>query len=158
MPGGGGLGFSRMSSGKTKKRLFRGFGILLLLVLVGAVFFFVNFKTIEVKGDSMQPLLKNGDRVLITKAYWLVGNIRRDDVVVLQGDEPNEFWIKRVYRMPGEKVNLKFVPYDHQLAEGEFIVPIGHYYVLGDNLLVSEDSRNYGPIDADRVVGKVIVF
>ncbi|MBV6457121.1 MAG: Signal peptidase I T [Fimbriimonadaceae bacterium] len=147
-----------MSSGTTKRRLFRGFGILLLLVLCGAVFFFVNFKTIEVKGDSMLPIFKNGDRVLITKAYWLVGDIRRNDVVVIEGDEPNEYWIKRVYRMPGEKVNLKFVPYDHQLADGEFIVPEGHYYVLGDNLLVSEDSRNYGPIDADRVVGKVIVI
>jgi signal peptidase I len=137
--------------------MLRGFGVFLLIFLCAAVFFFVNFQTIEVKGDSMQPLFRDGQRVLITRAYWLVGGIKKNDVVVLRGEQPHEFWIKRVYRMAGEKVNLRFVPYDHLLSKGEYIVPEDHIYVLGDNLSVSEDSRNYGPVDTDRVVGKVVV-
>jgi signal peptidase I len=73
--------------------------------------------------------------------------------------ESNEtgYIIKRVYKLPGESVDWYNVPKNWSLTKGEYVVPEGKYYILGDNREVSEDSRVFGPIDAKRIIGKVVV-
>ena len=44
------------------------------------------------------------------------------------------------------------------VANGEYVVPKGHIYVLGDNREVSEDSRKFGAVPVDRVLGKIVSY
>lgn len=142
-----------------KTVIYTGFGGFLLFILAFAVFFYVNFKTIEVQGDSMEPTLKAGDRLLISRAYWLIGPIKQGDIVVIRNPyETDEVIIKRVYRSAGGKVGLKNVPETWDIAQGEYTVPEGTIFVLGDNAAVSQDSRHYGPFDLKDVIGKMVVI
>lgn len=140
-----------------RKRAITGFGVTLLFLLAFAIYFHFTFTTVVVSGESMLPTLKNGQRVLTSKAYWLVGPIKQKDVVVIKDDGPTGYIIKRVYRMAGEVVDWSNVPESFDFREGEFRVPDGHVYVLGDNREVSEDSRRFGPVSLKNIIGKVVI-
>ena len=143
---------------KRKRLIYTGFSGFLLFLLVVAVFFYRNFRTIEVQGDSMETTLHAGSRLLISNAYWLVGPIRDNDIVVIRNPyEENEVIIKRVYKLAGEAVGLANVPENWDVTSGPYIVPEGTIYVLGDNRQVSQDSRHYGPFEIEDVIGKVVV-
>ncbi|MEZ0325493.1 MAG: signal peptidase I [Fimbriimonas sp.] len=143
---------------KGKKRAITGFGILLSFFLVIAIFSYLSFKTVQVTGISMLPTLKDRERVLVSKAYWLVGPIQKKDIVVIRDNTPTGFMIKRVQYMPGEKVDWKWVPDDYKLSDGPYIVPEGKVYVMGDNRPHSEDSRRIGPVLISDILGKVVVW
>ncbi len=140
------------------KRAITGFGIVLLLVFAITVFFYLNFNTVVVSGKSMLPTFHDKQRLLASRAYWLVGAIRDKDIVVIKGDEPKEYFIKRVYKMEGELVDFANVPETWSIANGEYRVPKGQIYVLGDNREVSEDSRKYGSVPLDRILGKIVTY
>ncbi len=129
-----------------------------LLSLLGfAYFFHHNFRTIQVQGESMTPTFLNGTRLLCSDAYWLVGDVRRGDIVVIEGDEPGTHMIKRVYRLEKEKVDWLNIPEEYDMSAGEYRVPSDFVYVLGDNREVSEDSRKYGPVAYDKIIGKIVL-
>jgi len=128
-----------------------------LLVLFGlAVFFYLNFHTVIVSGHSMDPTFSTGERLVASKAYWLVGPIKDNDIVVIATGKPGEYIIKRVYKMGGEIVDWPNAPQKWAFANGEFKVPPGCVYVLGDNRPISEDSRIFGPVPVNRIIGKII--
>jgi signal peptidase I len=141
-----------------KTVVYTGFGGFLLFLLGVSVFFYYNFKTIEVQGDSMEPTLHEGERMLVSRAYWLVGEIKDGDIVVIENPYEDEVIIKRVYKTAGEIVDLAEVPESWDITSGKYVVPEGTIYVLGDNRAVSQDSRHYGPFDLKHVVGKVVVI
>lgn len=143
-----------------RKVAFTGFGVTLLFILAMAVVFYLNFKTVIVSGPSMEKTFKSGDRLLSSRAYWLVGDIRKKDVVVVHNEDGKGYIIKRVCYMPGEEVDMWNSPRSEiwSMANGPYIVPQGQYYVLGDNRAVSEDSRTFGPIKKERVLGKIILL
>ena len=141
-----------------RTRALTSFGVVLLFVLGFAIFFYFNFNTVVVSGNSMEKTYHNGQRLLSSRAYWLVGPIRVKDVVVIKGEKPKEYFIKRVYKMEGETVDFANVPEDWSLSNGEYVVPKGSIYVLGDNREVSEDSRKYGAVAVDRVLGKIVSY
>ena len=143
---------------KGRKRAFTGFGILLTFVLAFAIFFYFNFKTVQVSGVSMLPTLTDGRKVLVSKAYWLIGPIKKKDIVVIRDDNPSGFIIKRVHYMPGETVDWKWVPDGTKLSGGPYVVPNGQIYVMGDNKPQSDDSRHFGPVNLSDVLGKVVVW
>lgn len=145
------------SSSKTRTLIYTGFGGFLLFLLAIAVFFYANFRTIEVQGESMAPTLQPGQRLLISKAYWLVGDIQSGDIVVIDNRIENEVIIKRVYKLEGQTVDLQNVPAGWDLTHGEYTVPDHQIFVLGDNIEVSQDSRHYGPFDLNDIIGKVVV-
>lgn len=136
--------------------VYTGFGGFLLFMLFVTVFFYYNFKTIEVKGESMEPTLHDGNRLLISSAYWLVGPIVKDDIVVIKNEIEGDVIIKRVYGIEGQEIDPLNVPETYDLGSGPYVVPKGTIYVLGDNIGVSEDSRHYGPFDIKSVIGKVV--
>lgn len=148
------------SLGRLRRRAFTGFGASMIGVLVFAVFFLLNFTTVVVSGPSMLPTFKSGRRLLASKAYWLVGPLKHDDIVVVREADPSAgtgYFIKRVYRLAGETVDMVNIPRSWKLSQGEFRVPPGTVYVLGDNREVSSDSREFGPVDLSRIIGKVVV-
>ena len=143
---------------KSRRGLMTGVGIALLFSLAGAIFFKNEFFTIQVTGKSMETTYHNGQRLLATRAYWLVGNIKRNDVVVVKSETPGEYLIKRVNRLGGETVDWLNVPDDHKLEAGTYTVPQNSVYVLGDNLPESADSREFGPVPLNRIMGKVVIL
>ena len=144
---------------KGKKRTITGFGVFLVFTLVFTIFFYLNVKTIQVSGVSMLPTFKNGRRVLVSKAYWLVGPIKDNDIVVSKDPGGPGTIIKRVYRLGGESVDYPHYPDTVPLFMGrEYRVPKGYVYLLGDNPPFSEDSRRFGPVPIDKILGKVIVY
>jgi signal peptidase I len=143
---------------KTKRRAFTGFGAVLLFVLAFVIFFHLNFTTVVVSGSSMLPTLKSGKKVLVSNAYWLVGGIQDGNIVVIRGDVPGDYIIKRVYRLAGETVDFLNAPNNWALTNGEFKVPDNHVYVLGDNRAISEDSRRIGPVERSKIIGKVVAY
>lgn len=142
-----------------KRFLVTGFTLFLVLVLLLSVFFYQNFKTVEVQGPSMEPTLYAGQRLLVSKAYWLVGGIRKGDVIVLRNPQDGDVLIKRVFALGDETVNEAKAPENWNfIRDGQYVVPPSSVYVLGDNYAQSEDSRHLGPFPVDEIIGKVIVL
>jgi signal peptidase I len=126
--------------------------------------------------ESMAPLLRNGDRILVNKARWRTKNLKRWDVVVFRApDHPDHIYIKRLVGFPGEKVSIEGgevkvngqpadVPNDKTSVDTEppeakpqpekkDLIPSGMCYVLGDNRGNSNDSRNFGPVAIGNILG-----
>ncbi|CAB4730958.1 unannotated protein [freshwater metagenome] len=155
-------------------------------VIVGAVLVAVLIKTFLVQAfripsESMVPTLEIGDRVLVNKLSYRAHDINRGDVVVFTrppglpaGPGEPEDLIKRVIGVPGDTlqakegsmyVNGKLLdePY---LPEGTSTVNLdkpvtiqdGQAWVMGDNRNNSQDSRVFGPIEAETVIGRAFTI
>ena len=142
---------------KTQQKARVGFILSLFMSLGFALFCFASFKTVVVSGESMLPTFKDRTRLLVSNAYWLVGPIKPKDIVVVKNGKSNEYIIKRVYKMAGQTVDWYNSPKGWSLKQGEFVVPDGSVFVLGDNREVSEDSRAFGPVETNRILGKVVI-
>jgi len=128
------------------------------LLLICALVFYFSFHRVVVSGHSMDPTFHTGQKVWVSRAYWLVGPIRDKDIVVVQDPNPDGFIIKRVYKMAGETVDWFNAPKSWQLSNGPYVVPPHNIYLLGDNREVSEDSRSFGPRDVSTILGKVVIW
>ncbi|MFN2217502.1 MAG: signal peptidase I [Anaerolineae bacterium] len=124
----------------------------------------------RVEGQSMEPNLHSEQRLVVEKlSYRFHGPQRFDIVVVKMPDQGEELLIKRVIGLPGETVEIRDgqVYVDGILLEEPFIdtsthpgrdskitVPPLHVYVMGDNRDRSNDSRSFGPVPIDNVIGR----
>lgn len=136
--------------------------------------FFVE-KT-QVIGESMENTLFNGDDIIINKFAYRVNSPRRYDLIVFypKGNKKSDYLVKRVIGVPGETIQIingiiyidgKQVEEDYgknaMVGAGMASVPIrlgkGEYFVLGDNRLISRDSRysSVGIVKKEYIVGKV---
>jgi signal peptidase I len=109
-----------------------------------------------VRGSSMEPTLRTGDRLLVRRRT--VSGIRGGDVVVFRDvfkvSSRNGWAVKRVIAVPGEPVPRDRVS---ALARAtEAVVPAGRLVVLGDNPTASFDSRQFGYLPAEAVVGAAV--
>jgi signal peptidase I len=122
----------------------------------------------QVLGQSMEPNLHSTQRVVVEKVtYRFFHGPRRGDIVVLDLPEQSEMLIKRVVGLPGETIQVRngMVYIDSvQLDEtwtvksgggnyGPQTVPPLHVFVMGDNRGASNDSRNFGPVAIEHIVG-----
>lgn len=151
-------------------KIYSSFLILLGLISVLAVILIRSLFVMPfiVGGDAMSPAYKNGDYLIINK---LDKQIQRGDVVIykrLNQRNEQEYLIKRVVGIPGEKVTIEegkvFIdgkeflePYAMGQTLGKITVDLKNdqYFMLGDNRMQSVDSRVFGPVSFEDIEGKV---
>jgi signal peptidase I len=124
----------------------------------------------RVEGKSMEPTLHTNQRLVVEKlSYHLHGPQRFDVVVIKVPSQGGELLIKRVVGLPGETVEIHDgqVYINGKLLDEPFVggdtrpgrqdpitVPPLHVYVLGDNRDHSNDSRSFGPVPIENIVGR----
>ena len=146
--------------------------VLETLVLSILLFLAINAISarIRVDGSSMVPTLQNGEFVMVNRLAYRFGDPAHGDVVVFHYPrDPEQEFIKRIIGLPGDTVRISggdvFIngaeisePYIAAAprSEGEWLVPDGHVFVLGDNRNNSQDSRNFGYVTMENVIGKAL--
>jgi len=139
------------------------------LLLIAIIFLIVNVTTgrFKIDGTSMEPSLHNEEYVLVDKVTYLLSPPQRGDVVVFYRDGDPKDYIKRVVGLPGETVEVSngSVYIDGLPLAEPYVTPFGgasparrlgvdEYFVMGDNRGNSQDSRIFGPIRRDNMVGR----
>jgi signal peptidase I len=132
----------------------------------------VSSKVLIVRGDSMLPSFAVGDVVLVNRrAFEEAGPARLDVVAIRDSAGSGMLHLKRVVGLPGERVALSDgllyidgtqtsepylggLPSSLGLSTTNWLLGEDEYVVLGDSRSHSTDSRNFGPISADQIVGK----
>jgi signal peptidase I len=141
-----------------KRTKIRGFTVFLLITLALVIFLSPYFKMAEVKGESMLPTLQSGQKVLTSHAYWLVGKVKINDIIVLKEEKSQDYFIKRVLGLPGDKIPWSMGPMNWPMEKGSYTVPEDRIYVVGDNLNHSDDSRKFGAFLQSNILGKVLTW
>ena len=131
--------------------------IVILVVVVLIRTFIVT--PIIVDGDSMSPTLTDGEMMLLNK----LGSIERNDIVVINNEEG--YIIKRVIALPGESIEcrdgviyINDEKYNDNFASktDDFVKQFlndDEYFVMGDNRFVSMDSRIFGAVTKEEILG-----
>lgn len=127
--------------------------ILIAIILTILINKFLIYK-VYIPSGSMSPTINKDDRLFIRKIYN-PSSIKRGDILVFKSEELQETLIKRVIGLPGdnikihngeiningEKIEEEYVKNNKLDYNGDFIVPDGEYFFLGDNRGNSNDSR-----------------
>ena len=137
--------------------------VLIVVVIVVIRIFIAT--PVKVDGDSMYNTLNDNDIVLLSK----LSSIDRFDIIVLKENDNNATIIKRVIGMPGDKVKIRNnkIHINNKIIEDEYAygetsdydeITLGddEYFVLGDNRLISKDSRYFGAIKKSDIKGKAV--
>ena len=146
---------------KWAKIIFSWIFKIALVCLFAFVFVWYYGQRVSVVGDSMNPVLYNGDIVLVNRAVYNASSPKRGDIVVFKpkGNENTHYYVKRIVGLPGETVQIieNRVYIDGEKLEeaydttkinnvgiaGEEVTLAGdEYFVLGDDRENSEDSRS----------------
>lgn len=161
-----------MSKGNEKSGLLYDWiiPIVTAVILATAINKFIVFK-VKIPSESMVPTLNVGDRLFVTRVYNR-DNLERGDIVVFYSKEEEESMIKRLIGLPGDEVvitdgvvtvNGETLIEDYigtpDKFNGNYYVPEGKYFFLGDNRLRSKDSRYWinSYIDAKDIKGKAVL-
>lgn len=152
---------------------------LIALVIVLPIRLFVAQPFI-VEGSSMVPNFHNGDYVIVDQLSYHLADPKRGDVITMKYPEkPSVFFIKRIIGLPGETVavqgsvvtiidangvatvlNETYLPEATRGKDfGNTTVTLGQdqYFVMGDNRTESSDSRIWGPLPSENVIGKAFI-
>lgn len=158
---------NREESQNSPKDWLIAIGVALLLAVLIRTFL---AEPTSVSGRSMIQTLQPGDKVMINKIAYKLGEPERGDIVVFETKEGKDL-IKRIIGLPGDKIQAKDGKVllngkpltESYLEKGvvtedfpETEVPSGKYFVMGDNRPESADSRNslIGLVDENELIGK----
>jgi signal peptidase I len=149
-----------------------------ILVAVGVAFLVllglrIVAEPMRVSSDSMKPAYSKGDEILVQKFGAHVGEPARGDIVVIRSPVSGDLAIKRVAALGGQTVGIAdgVLRVDgHEVPEpyidraevrgtyfGPIRVPAGTVFLLGDQRFGSVDSRSFGPVPVDSMVGRVML-
>jgi signal peptidase I len=140
-----------------------------ILTLVIFVLVRLAFQNFRIEGHSMEANLHHGQFLIVNKLVYYLHPPERGDVIVFHSPEnPRKDFIKRVVGLPGEDVEIREggVLVNGVRLEETYISNVGNrswgpdvvgefeYFVLGDNRSNSSDSRSWGMLDGNAIIGK----
>jgi signal peptidase I len=158
------------------RTVFEWVGLVVLALVIALLIKTFLFQAFYIPSESMTPTLKIDDRVLVNKLSYKLHDVHRGDIVVFESppnaDPGIDDLVKRVIGLPGDTVAAhgghifingrrleeKYLP--DNVTTGQFDpVKVGpdHYWVMGDNRGNSKDSRVFGTITRDQIVGRVFL-
>ena len=148
--------------------------ILETVILAVVLYFGINAVSarVRVDGFSMNPTLQDGEYILVNKLAYKTGKPIRGDIVVFMFPmNPQEDLIKRVIGLPGESVavhngivSIDGTPLNEPYInaepfyDGEWQIPAGQLFVLGDNRNDSRDSHQWGLLPIENVIGRAVLI
>ena len=151
------------------------FGLIALIIVVPIRIFIAQ--PFVVSGSSMVPTFKNADYLIVDEIAYRLGKPKRDDIVIFKyPKDTKKFFIKRIIGLPNETVNMKNgvvtiinnehkngleldEPYINDKSSNEihFELEDNEYFVMGDNRNGSSDSRVWGPVPRNLMVGRAFL-
>ena len=154
---------------KTIKHIIEIILASILAVFIAGFIRIFFFDTYIITNKSMQPTLDEGDEILLIKRNFIFNRIKNFDIIVFRMGENN--LVKRVIGCEGDRIeiidgelylNNDLIKYEYYIFDEEYnasyIIGKNQYFVLGDNISVSEDSRSFGLINESYIIGKVILI
>ena len=154
------------------------YGCALILVLSALSYLLISrfvIQAVQVVGVSMYPTLIDSGHYWLDRMSYLVGEPQQDDIVAVRDPQDNTLLVKRIIAVPGQSVCLidgrvyvdgrllrepYLLPgtptYAYDRNGNEFISFGNKYFVLGDNRNNSVDSRVFGAVPRQDILGKVI--
>lgn len=174
-------GSNNQSSGVTDRSSLRNtiewVAVLVIAVVLAVVIKTFFIQAFKIPSESMEPTLQPGDRVVVNKLSYRAHDVNRGDIVVFKrpdrapgGPSAPKQLIKRVIGLPGETVATRdgqilidgkllvepYLPEDTPTydIDNPVTIPDGQIWVMGDNRLHSGDSRYFGPIEIDTIIGR----
>lgn len=131
------------------------------------------FQPFLVSGASMSPTFSNGDYILVDEMSYRLREPQRGEVIVFEPPVGGSYFIKRIIGLPNETVKISngeidiFDPKGDKIVLKENYIPPeiktfgdteitlkpNQYFVLGDNRNYSFDSRAWGPLSKDKIIG-----
>ena len=151
--------------------------VFLALVIVVPIRYFL-FQPFLVKGQSMEPTFQNSDYLIIDEISYRFGTPKRGEVIVFRFPQnPSQRFIKRIIGLPGETIEIKdgevrLIKNDKaEILDESSYLPLSlktpgnlhitldtnEYFVLGDNRRLSADSRSWGPLLREYIIGRVFL-
>lgn len=168
---------STLSRGHSDHRTFPIISVWLrdLVISLAISCFIIVFlyQPVKVEGTSMMPSLGDQERIFVNKFVYRLEPIERGDIVVFRYPrDPSKSFIKRVIGVAGDRIRidsgLVYVngrpleedyvapAYEDSRSCSEITVPVSHYFVLGDHRNMSNDSRDFGPVNEKYIYGKAV--
>jgi len=161
----------RELAAEVRGSIYKAVRTLIVFAAVAVLLATLLFPTIQVHRGSMVPTLRDGEQLIL----FTIGSVKRGDVIAFHLG--NQTLIKRVVATSGEMINidesgavyingeLLAEPYIEARSLGDcdlvfpYQVPDNQYFVMGDNRIVSLDSRlsDFGTIHRDEIIGKPIL-
>jgi signal peptidase I len=146
---------------------------LIISLAISAFIIVFIYQPVKVEGTSMMPSLEDQERIFVNKFVYRLEPIERGDVVVFRYPrDPSKSYIKRVIGVAGDHIRIEtgqvyvnnqalgedYVPSEYADARSykETVVPLNSYFVLGDHRSMSNDSRDFGPVNQSYIYGKAV--
>lgn len=152
--------------------------VAIALLIVIPIRYFI-FQPFYVKGDSMEPNFSDGDYLIIDEISYRLKSPERGEVIVFRyPNDPSQRYIKRIIGLPGETVEIEEgkVTIYNENGKGEALEESGYlsdsvvtaggirtalgeneYFVLGDNRAASADSRRWGTLPRENIIGRALI-
>ena len=150
--------------------------VIVAAVIVIPIRYFL-FQPFFVRGQSMDPSFENGDYLIIDEITYRFRGPERGEVIVFKyPEDPSNRFIKRVIGLPGETVEIKdgnITIYNESgtylldekylssdlITSGDIEITLekNQYFVMGDNRPYSFDSRRFGPLSEEYIIGRVVL-
>ena len=149
--------------------------VVISLLIVVPIRYFV-IQPFFVKGMSMEPTFDDGQYLIIDEISYRIETPERGEVIVFKyPHDPSQYYIKRIIGLPDETIEIvgggiiiynsenpngqvlteKYLPKDLKtVGDTKVSLKSDEYFVLGDNRSASSDSRRWGPLDKDYIIGR----